>query len=354
MKTKILIFILVIVVAGLVFGRLMLPIWTKNYVNKVISNLNGYTGAVEQVEIHLWRGAYSLHNLKINKKEGDIPIPFLDIPVMDLAVEWRALLNGRVVAVIKFQHPVINFAISPNGKNSQTGKEANWADSLDKLVPIDINLLTAQNGTVTYKDFSSNPKVDIAIKNMALEARNLRNVEDKKTPLPSPFKLTGRSIGNGDLNVEGNINILKNPTDFSLDGKLEKVNLPAFNDYTRAYAAVDFKAGTLNIYTELAVKNGKVSGYVKPLATDISFIDLSKNDKGPLNLMWQSIVATFATIFKNHPKDQLATTVPLEGDISNPQIAVWPTLAGIFKNAFIKALSNKIDNTVNFKDSPEK
>ena len=128
--------------------------------------------------------------------------------------------------------------------------------------------------------------------------------------------------------------------------------LPAFNDYTRAYAAVDFEKGIINIYTELAVKGGKVSGYVKPIAKNVSFIDLSE-DKSPINLIWQSIVATFATIFKNQPENQLATKVPLEGDLSDPEVAIWPTLAGILKNAFIQAFSGSIDDTVNFENAPQ-
>lgn len=353
MKIKILAFLLVVIIAILVGIRLMLPSITKNYANKVINNLNGYNGSVADVEIHLWRGAYSLHHIKINKTKGHIPVPFLNIPVMDLSVEWRALLHGKIVAELSFENPTINFAISPNGKTSQTGEEVNWAKSLDKLAPIEINLVTVKNGVITYKDFSSEPNVDINIKNIAMEARNLRNVEDKEVALPSSFNLTGTSIGNGNLVVAGQINILRQPADFYLKGELENVKLPALNNYSRAYAAVDFNEGSLNIYTELVVKNGKLSGYVKPLARNVSFIDLSKQDINPINVLWQSVVATFATIFKNQPKDQLATKIPLEGDLSNPRMKFWPTLAGIFKNAFIHAFTNDIDNSVNFKKAPQ-
>lgn len=325
--------------------RIALPSITKSYVNKVIVNLNGYSGSVADVDIHLWRGAYSIQDLKIYKEEGGIPVPFIDIPVMDLSVEWKALLHGAVVAVIHFDNPIINFAVGKDGKTKQTGVETNWTEPINKLVPVNINLVTSNNGTITYKDFSRNPNVDIFIKDVSLEARNLQSVEDKENPLPSSFNLTGNSIGGGVLAMSGHANILKKPLDFDLNGKLENVNLPALNDYSRAYAFVDFEKGSLNVYTEFVVKDGKLSGYLKPLAKDVSFVDLKK-EENPLQLFWESVVGVFATIFKNQPEDQLATKIPLQGDVSNPDISMWLTIAGIFRNAFIQAYKSDIDNTV--------
>jgi hypothetical protein len=351
-KTRIIIVILIVFIIALIAIKLMLPPLAKDYVNKVINNINGYSGSVSDIDINLWRGAYTLHNIKIDKKESGIPVPFIDIPEMDLSVQWRALLHGAVVAVINFRDPVVNFAIGKDGKVKQTGVEANWTDPLNKLVPIDINLVTVSNGMITYKDFSKDPNVNIFIKDISLEARNLQSVEDKKNLLPSSFSLTGSSIGAGALAIDGHANILKTPPDFDLNGKLEKVNLPALNDYSRAYAFIDFDRGSLNIYTEFAVRDGRLSGYIKPLATDVSFVNLEKDDN-PVKLVWETIVATFATIFKNQPTDQLATRIPLQGDVSNPGISIWPTIAGIFRNAFIEAYKNNIDNSLSSPEAPQ-
>jgi hypothetical protein len=79
-------------------------------------------------------------------------------------------------------------------------------------------------------------------------------------------------IGGGNLTASGDTNILKPVPDFDFDGKLEDISLPAMNAYSQEYAAIDFTKGTLHIYTELAVKDGKVAGYVKPLARNIEIV----------------------------------------------------------------------------------
>ena len=56
-------------------------------------------------------------------------------------------------------------------------------------------------------------------------------------------------------------------------------------------------------------------------------------------------------IFENQPKDQFATKVPMEGDLSNPDTAILPAIWTIFRNAFINALNKSVDDTIEFGDT---
>ena len=46
----------------------MLPSIVKNYVNKELNDLPGYSGSVEDIDIHLLRGAYAIDGLVLKKK----------------------------------------------------------------------------------------------------------------------------------------------------------------------------------------------------------------------------------------------------------------------------------------------
>lgn len=335
---------------ALIIGRFYLPFWATDYVNKKINELEGYNGYVTGIGVSLWRGAYQIHGLKIFKEESDIAIPFVDIETADISVEWRALFDGAIVAEIDLYNADLNFAVSPSGTDIQTGEDAGWAGFVDTLSPLDINRFEIHSGKVAFKDFSTSPEVDIFIQDIRLQVTNLKNVKDINQPLPSPVLLYGNAIGDGTLNIQGAMNILNDVPDFDLDVKFENAYLPAINDYSRSLAAIDFTSGTLSLYSELVAKDGLLTGYVKPVAQDVRIIDITP-DKNPINLLWESIVAVFASIFKNHGENQLATQIPIEGRIDSPETSIWSAFIGIFRNTF-RAFTKDTDDTVDFLQAP--
>src|SRR5688500_15635389 len=86
----------------LIIGRLMLPFFAMRYVNKVLADIEGYEGSISDVDIHLIRGAYVIYGLKMFKVNGHDKVPFVDIPSIDLSVEWRALFKGSLVGEVIF------------------------------------------------------------------------------------------------------------------------------------------------------------------------------------------------------------------------------------------------------------
>src|SRR5207244_7937252 len=75
-----------------------------------------------------------------------------------------------------------------------------------------------------------------------------------------------------------------------------------------------------------------------------------KEDKDkPLKLIWESLVQAVAWVFKNHPKDQLATRINFEGSVKDPSVSVWAIIGQVLRNAFIQALYPSLENSVNIK-----
>ena len=86
---------------------------------------------------------------------------------------------------------------------------------------------------------------------------------------------------------------------------------------------------------------------MKPLARGVELVD-AKQDDNPLNYLWENIASLVIEIFENQPADQFATRVELEGDLSDPETDFWSTIAGIINNAFVRALSEGTEGTVDF------
>src|ERR1051326_6457972 len=79
--------LLVVVIAAIVVVHAYLAIWVRDYVNRKLSEISGYRAHVAAVTLHLWRGAYQIHNIKIEKTSGKVPVPFYSAPLIDLSVQ---------------------------------------------------------------------------------------------------------------------------------------------------------------------------------------------------------------------------------------------------------------------------
>ena len=338
---------IVLLAALLIGGRIYLPYYVRDYVNDELAHLNGYHGSVDSVGLSLYRGAYQLYGLKISKMDKGIPVPFVAIPHTDISVHWRALLHGRVVAAITLTQPEVNFAVSKSGGDKQTGQGVNWNQLSKKLIPVNINVIALDDGKISYKDFSSNPPADIFIHHLNGQLTNLRNVEEKDKPLPSTIDITGDSIGGGKLALRGRMNILTPDMDMDIDTRLEGAKLAAFNSYTDNCCAVEFKGGTLDVYSEMAVRNGNLNGYVKPLVHDLSVEKLPKSGN-PVQMAWSWFASVLLEVFKNQPHDQFATKVPITGHLGSIETEFWPTLGGVLRNAFVEAFKKGTDNEIGF------
>lgn len=349
------IIIILAIAVFIVIVRLFLPHLVKNYVNKTLQEMEGYTGSVDDIDLRIFRGAYVIKELQILKEKDQIPVPFVEIERIDLSVHWKALLHGSIAGEVILDRPNVNFAVS-DSKESQDGSEADWLQTLDELMPIKINQFQIKDGKISFKDFSTNPEVDIFLDSLELMATNISNVRDKSNPLPSTLKAYAISLGNGNLNIDVKMNVLKKMPDFDLDLSFENVDLTALNNFVRAYAHADVEKGTFNFYTEMTAENGALNGYIKPVIQDLQILDWDKEEDPFLQKVWESVMEFVTDIFTNQEKNQFATKTSVTGDLNNLDVGIWQAVWNTFKNAFIEALSKRVEGTVDFtsKENKEK
>lgn len=338
------------IIVLLIAFRIYLPTLVKNYMNDVLADIPGYYGQVEDVDISLWRGAYQLNGLYLNKKTAQSEVPFLNFPETNISIEWRALLKGKIVSEIEMHSPEVIYVFEDQEKTPAEGEPdvEDWTKALTDIVPLDINNFQVYNGKLAFVQLQANPNIDLFINDLRLSAKNLRNVKQENKVLPSPITATGTSIGNGKLNLDGKINLIKEIPDMDISLSLKEANATALNDLTNFYAGLDFESGSVGVFTEIAIADGYLKGYVKPLLTNTKLI--GKED-GFLETLWEGFVGVFKFILKNQGTDTVATKVPIEGDLNQVGSKVFPTVLNIFKNAWIQAFTGNVDDNIEYKDA---
>lgn len=342
---------LMVLVALLLAARAVLPYFVKKYANETINRMPGYGGRIGDVDIHLWRGAYTIQDIDIVKTDGDVPVPFFAANSVDFSVEWRALFQGSLVAKIKFFHPQINFVAGPTEETSQVGVDKPWLGVIKDLFPLRINRFEVVDGEVHYRDFHSKPKIDLEIDRGHVVATNLTNSSKLSKTLIANIDVTARIFKKGRLGMEVRLDPRPDKATFDLAATIDPIPLETINDFTRAYAAFDFEKGTFAVATELVAKDGHIEGYIKPIFDNIVIIDLGENLRNPLKLAWEGLVAGVTRLLRNQPKNRFATKIPISGEFDAPRIAILPTLGNLLKNEFIRAYQGNLDGTIDFGDA---
>ncbi len=335
---------LLLVVVALIIARALLPFWVRDYVNRKLDELPDYDGRIREVDIHLWRGAYSIHGIDIVKTSGDVPVPFFSGPAVDLSVEWKALWHGAFVGEIHFEKPKLNFVKGRSEATSQVGLDQPWTEKIRELFPLKINRATVSGGEIHYRDYGKSPDIDVVIDNVRMVATNLTNSRDLSETLAAELEIAGRPLRQGEVEAKAKIDPYAEKPTFDLQLEMEKIPLTEFNRFAKAYAGITFEAGTLALATEMRSRNGRFTGYVEPVFDKMAIFDPTEDTENPIDFIWQGIVGGITRIIRNHPRDRFGTKVPISGNFDNPAPAVLETVFNVFRNAFVRAFEGKLES----------
>ncbi|MDT0688309.1 DUF748 domain-containing protein [Salegentibacter sp. F188] len=343
-----------VIVILLIIGRILLPHFLKNSVNRTLDNIPGYTGHVEDIDVALWRGAYVINGLILKKETSETDTPMLDFEKTDISIDWKSLLKGKIVSEIDLHSPKFNYIFKNQQQQDSAAdpKTEDWTKALTDLVPIDINRLTVTNGKAGLVELSANPKISLFLEKIELRATNLSNVINEEKALPSHVQATAVSFGDGNVTIHGDLNLLQEIPDMDMEFNLEKARITALNDLARRYAGVDFEEGIFELYSEVAIADGYLKGYLKPMLINTKIIS-EEEEGGFLEEMWEGFVGVLKFILKNQGTDTLATRAPLEGNLNDVDTGILPTVLNIFKNAWIEAYKGSVDENIEFEDALE-
>jgi len=336
---------LVVIVMLLAGARIALPYAVERYVNKVLGKIPDYRGQIGAVSISLWRGAYQIHNLRLQKLSGDVPVPFFEVKTVDLMIEWRELFHGALVGQITLDQPKLNYVASPIAANAQTAIDQSWRQRVTELFPLRINRFLIVGGEVHFHNFSSQPPVDLALDDIQAEARNLQNSRRTGENRFATVDISGHPMQQATLKVHLLVDPLAARPSFDLNGELLAVPLEHLNTYLMAYAGFEVEGGQLDLYTKMTSVDGYVQGYLKPIIQHTAVKVWSGHETKPSQYIIEPLVALLSLLMKNWPHDQFATTIPVSGNFDDPRLDSWTAFINLVKNAWVEAAKPGINGS---------
>lgn len=337
--------LLIVLVAIVVVVHTYLAIWVRDYVNRKLSEIHGYRAHVAAVTLHLWRGAYQIHNLDVVKTSGDVPVPFFSAPLIDFNVQWKALIfEHSFVGEIQLYRPKMNLVNGPSEATRQAPVDEPWAQKIKQLYPLKINRFSVQDGEIHYRDFSKQPKVDVAVDRVQMVATNLTNSKKISKTLIAEVEVEGRPLRVGHARMQMSLDPYAPKPTFALNVEMKEIPLVKLNDFAKAYGNFTFEQGTFKMAMEASAREGAYRGYVEPVFDHMGIFNPAHDAENPISFVWQAIIGGITQIVRNYPKDRFGTKVPFSGTFDNPRPDVIETAFNAFRNAFIKAFSGTLED----------
>ncbi len=330
-------------VVGLLAARLAMPTAVRWYVNRTIDRSPLYEGRIGDIDIHLLRGAYTIHDVRLLKRNGDVPVPFFQASDLDLAVEWKNVLHRKLVGKVVIDQPVINFVDAPNPVDTQTGVGP-WLQIIRDLFPFRINSAEIKGGAVHFRAYQVNPPMDVYLSYIDGTIDNLTNIYDETTPMYATVNASGLAMDQARFQYKMKLDPFSYRPTFQIASRLIGLDVTKVNQLARTYGKFDFEHGWFDLVIDVDAKEGTIDGYIKPLFRNlVIFSPQDLKEDNIVELFWEALVGVTTTVLKNGPRDQFGTMVPFSGMISGPNPDLLATVGNVVRNAFIRAYLPRLE-----------
>ncbi len=194
----------------------------------------------------------------------------------------------------------------------------------------------AGEGRIGFVNQATKPPYKVFLDGTKLQLENLSNHFEQG---PARARVTGSFMGSGATQAQATFRPETKGPDLDLVFSIENTDMRRMNDLLRAYGNFDVVAGNFSMYSEIKIRQGKIDGYVKPLFSDMKVYDQRQDaEKNVFRKLYEGLIGGISSLLENRPREEVATEIPIEGDIEQPQAGTWETVVRLIQNAFFKAI----------------
>ena len=347
-KTRYLLIPIVLLAILLLLVHFLLPVYVKDVLNQKMASMGDYRGHVDDVDKVLWRGAYRMQGLEIIKVNGNTQAPFLRLPETNVKIRLRPFWSdGVLVAEMELNEPQLNFVDGDTDEQKQAGKGVDWREKVQSILPVLLDRVDVNKGMVAFRNFNSEPPVNLYVNELDLTILNLTNAKQQEGSRDASAEGKGLFLGQAPIEASAKFDPLVRMQNFDFRLRMTDLQLPRLNDFASAYGNFDFKDGTGDLVVEAKVRDSQLSGYVKPLLRNVDVFDMKQDlqneDKGLFRGIWEALVGGSQQVLQNQKLDQFATRVELSGSVEQADVSSFQAFLGILRNAFVEAFSARFE-----------
>ncbi len=214
--------------------------------------------------------------------------------------------------------------------------------SNDPGILLRVDKVNILRSTFRFRNEAADPPYRVFLANAEIR---LANVSNQRAEGKAAGDLKGKFMGSGDTKINLTFAPEGKKLDFDLVVRIDGTEMPAMNDLWQAYGGFDVGGGQFSVYSEVRVRQGNLTGYIKPLFKEMKVYNADQDrEKAFLQQVKEALLGAIAWILENRPRQEVATKVTLSGTLDDPRYSTWEVVGGLLENAFIRAILPELEN----------
>lgn len=268
-------------------------------------------------------------------------------------IEYAPQVKRLHLTSVTLQEPRVDFVHTAGTADAErrtarrVGRAARTVvNEPDVLMRVD--RLSMQGGEIGFVNRATDPDYRVYIGDTRLTIEHLTNQQAER---PATVRLAGQFMGSGRTQADATFRPAKTAPALDLSVRIENTDLRAMNDLLRAHGKVDVADGRFFLYSELAVKDREIRGYVKPFFRNVDVYDSQQDREKSLGRkLYEGAVGALSGLLEN-PREEVATKADVFGRIEDPDTSTWQIIVRIVRNAFFRAILPGFEREARARDS---
>lgn len=334
------------VVIVLVAARLALDPLASWRTRRVLSGIEGMRGTFSGVDVRVVDLSYAIRDLRIEKvAAGGTALPFFEVERARFGLHWRQLLHGDVVARVELDAPKLNVLEQAGDPGKARGQEADETPEVGRrlrdLAPFLLDRVQIRDGEILFVDATEGEKPRLWLHEIEATLENFATRPALSKGEPTVLAARGTLQRSGKVSVFATADPLAKALTFAGQARLDGLRLEELGELLGAKSGVTPDRGTLDMSLRFRAVEGDLSGGLRPILREAG----TRPAEPGLGAKLKSALADAALhVFSDDVpgRDAVATTIPLEGSVKDPQAQALPTILGILRNAFVRGLADSL------------
>ena len=287
---------------------------------------------MDQVQLDYFTPLIERYNLSVRRGRLSLAGTVEYAPKITRLILERALVDG---VSLEYRH-LARTAEAEKARAVQTAQVAKQAATTSQA-ELRIEQLKVVKSTLGFTNEAATPPYRLQLTDTSLTVENLANQPQTG---PAVARLTGQLMGRGETRLTAALHRRAGSVDVDITAQIEDADLVRLKNLIRAYARAPVTAGELSVYSELRMRGTSLSGYVKPLfrGVQVGPGDEAVEHRGLRQRLYEGLLDIGANILKNRPRKEVATVVPISGEVNHPRFGRWKTIGRLLQNAFLKPI----------------
>ncbi len=311
-----------------------------------LSSIEGYAGSFGECHLSIIPLEYRITQLKLEPRDRSRPTIYAEDSVLGL--DWKWLLRRRIRASASVFKG--NLVLREAKGKATTQHVPDLSETIKQLAPGQLHRVQLRSSELTYifhneKDAegkaqqaaegrSTVPKlwihdIEATIENLATRPEYAEGA--------TTFAMRGVLNKTGQVTLFATADPLAKGITFAGQMAIKEFDLRDAYNLVDSKSDIAFGKGTLDLLARFGCKAGKLTGAIQPVIKNAE-VKAAKDDFGTKVKAWAANLGVDLLSDRVPGRNAVSTVVPIEGDLSNPQFQLWPTIFGVFRNAFVQGI----------------